>query len=185
MRRSDRIVEEYLVISARLGSRPALERLVALRGPRLLAHATRLMGDREEARDVVQDSWVDIVRGLSRLTDPRAFPAWATRIVTRRCARTIRGKVRVRKLAQDFGVTAETTSAPDGERAVDAVVIRRAIAALPEGQSAAIALFYLDEMSVAEISVALDIPIGTVKTRLMHAREKLKTALKGELDDQD
>jgi RNA polymerase sigma-70 factor (ECF subfamily) len=143
------------------------------------------MGDREEARDVVQDSWVDIVRGLSRLTDPRAFPAWATRIVTRRCARTIRGKVRTRKLAQEFGVTAERTSAPEGERAVDAVVIRRAIAALPEGQNAAIALFYLDEMSVTEVSVALDIPVGTVKTRLMHAREKLKTALKGELDDQD
>ncbi|MFV2052389.1 RNA polymerase sigma factor [Aliiroseovarius sp. YM-037] len=184
MRRSDRIVEEYLVISARLGDRRALGRLVAHRGPRLLAHATRLMGDREEARDAVQEAWLDIVRGLPRLTDPRAFPAWATRIVTRRCARAIRVKVRTRALARDFGATAERTSAPEEGRAVDAATIRGAIAALPADQGATIALFYLEEMSVAEVSVALDIPVGTVKTRLMHAREKLKFALKGNADDQ-
>jgi RNA polymerase sigma-70 factor (ECF subfamily) len=51
---------------------------------------------------------------------------------------------------------------------------------LPAEQQAAVALFYLEEMSVAEVAVALDVPAGTVKTRLMHARRKLRAALGGE-----
>ena len=48
------------------------------------------------------------------------------------------------------------------------------MARLPSEQKSALGLFYLDEMSVAEIAVALDVPPGTVKTRLMHARRKLR-----------
>ncbi|MEM8541236.1 MAG: RNA polymerase sigma factor [Pseudomonadota bacterium] len=186
MRRADRIVEEYLVISAQMGNRDALERLVALRGPRLLAHASRLMGNKEEARDVLQDAWIDIIRGLPKLADPRAFPAWATRIMTRRCSKAIRNNVRSRELKREFGATAEHISVYDDDWSADAAAVRRAIACLPAAQNAAIALFYLEEMSVAEVSVALDIPVGTVKTRLMHAREKLKATLTdaGETDDQ-
>ena len=58
--------------------------------------------------------------------------------------------------------------------------VRRAIRTLPPEQQAAIALFYLEEMSVAEVAVALDVPAGTVKTRLMHARRKLRGVLEGD-----
>ncbi len=58
--------------------------------------------------------------------------------------------------------------------------MRRAIKTLPPEQQAAIALFYLEDMSVAEVAVALDVPAGTVKTRLMHARRKLRDALEGD-----
>jgi RNA polymerase sigma-70 factor (ECF subfamily) len=51
---------------------------------------------------------------------------------------------------------------------------------LPPGQQAAIALYHLEEMSVAQVAVALDVPAGTVKTRLMHARLKLRAALEGD-----
>lgn len=186
MKRADRIVEEYLVISAQSGSRDSLERLVKLRGPRLLAHARRLMGTNEEAGDVLQDAWMDIMRGLPRLKDPRAFPAWSTRIVTRRCAKAIRNNVRRRALKRAFSTTAEHAAVLEDDGLHDAKAVRDALALLPAGQKAAIALFYLEEMSVAEVSIALDIPIGTVKTRLMHAREKLKITLTetGETNDQ-
>jgi RNA polymerase sigma-70 factor (ECF subfamily) len=65
----------------------------------------------------------------------------------------------------------------DGERASDAARLARAIACLPPDQAAAIALFYLEDLTVAEIAVALATPPGTVKTRLMHAREKLRRSL--------
>lgn len=185
MRRKDRIVEEYLVISAQMGDRDALERLVALRGPRLLAHATRLMGNKDEARDALQDAWIDIMRGLPSLVDPAAFPAWATRIMTRRCAKAIGSNIKRRELKQELIASAEHIPPIEDAWPEDAQAVRHAIATLPAGQRAAIALFYLEEMSVAEVSVALDIPIGTVKTRLMHARKKLKACLstKGEKDD--
>lgn len=187
MRNKSRVLEEYLVTSARLGDRDAFAQLVQLRGPRLLAHASRLLQNREEARDVVQEAWLDILRGLRSLRDPAAFPAWATRIVTRRCARFI--KTQQTQRALKAGLTEEakldafehlpdaTPDARDVER------VRIAIAALPPKQAATIALFYLEDMSVGEVAMALDVPRGTVKTRLMHAREQLKNVLKGDTDE--
>ena len=62
----------------------------------------------------------------------------------------------------------------------DVDALRKAIRTLPPEQQAAITLFYLEEMSVAEVAVALDVPAGTVKTRLMHARRKLRAVLEGD-----
>ena len=86
-RSSERIFDEYLVAAAVAGDRPALERLVARWQPRLLRHAWRMLGDAERARDTVQEAWLEVMRGLARLDDTAAFPAWAYRIVTRRCQR--------------------------------------------------------------------------------------------------
>lgn len=187
MRRESRILEDYLVASARLGDRQAFARLVELRGPRLLSHATRLLGNREEARDAVQEGWVDIYRGLSGLRDPMAFRAWATRIVTRKCARLIKGKTSRRKLLQELVLESDVVPQTDASgygSGADAAKVRAAIEALPPTHGAAIALFYLEDMSVAEVALALDVPVGTIKTRLMHAREKLKALLKGDDDEQ-
>lgn len=174
----ERLFDEYLAASARAGSRIALGQLADRIQPRLLGHARRLTGDAEAARDVVQESWVEIVRGIARLDDATAFPAWAFRIVSRRCARWIRTKQRGRRLDAAYAaepVAAETSDG--GERASDAARMAAAMAGLPSDQRAAIALFYLEDLSVAEIAVALDVPSGTVKTRLMHAREKLRRTL--------
>jgi len=81
MRSKQHIVEEYLVAGARLGDRNAIARLATLRGPGLLRHAVRLLGNRDDAHDAVQDAWIEIIKGLPRLRDDRAFPAWAYRIV--------------------------------------------------------------------------------------------------------
>jgi len=181
----DRALDSTLILSARLGDRAALERLVRRWQPRLTAHARRLLGEAEPARDAVQSAWVEIVRGLDRLRDPAAFPAWAYRIVTRRCAATIGGRRRDRVLAagmaQEAGVLPEMPPGPDAKD--DHARLRAAVRALPPDQRAAIALFHFEGLSVAETAVALDVPAGTVKTRLMHARRKLRAALEGDQDD--
>jgi DNA-directed RNA polymerase specialized sigma24 family protein len=79
-------LDAYLVADARIGNRRALARLMQLRGPRLMAHATRLLGDGEGERDVVQDAWVEVMRGLGGLRDDGAFLPWALQIVSRRVA---------------------------------------------------------------------------------------------------
>lgn len=178
-----RRLEEYLVAGARLGDRAAAERLVALRGPRLLSHAARLIGDREEARDIVQEAWIEIFAGLHRLRDERAFPAWAHRIVTRRVAKSIDGAARRRRLRRASAEPQAATEEDAGALSADARAVRQAIQTLPPDQRATISLFYLEDMSVAEVAVALDAPPGTIKTRLMHARAKLAQAMKGECDE--
>ena len=174
-----RLLDEYLLVSARAGDRKAFEALARRWQRKLLAHAWRLLGDAEAARDAVQEGWLEIARGLPRLRDERAFPAWAFRIVSRRCARAVGAAVRARQLAAALDAVAET-EAPTAENPGDNDRLRAAIRALPEEQRAAIALFHFEELSVAEVAVALDVPAGTVKTRLMHARRKLRAALEGD-----
>ena len=183
MRGKEHIVEEYLVAGARLGDRRAIARLAALRGPGLLRHAMRLLGNRDDAQEAVQDAWIEILKGLRGLRDDRAFAAWAYRIVTRRAARIVAANVSRRRLAKD-AMAGEHAVVPEaGSMAADAHAVRRAIATLPPPQAAAISLFYLEDMSVAEVAIALDVPPGTIKTRLMHARTRLNKALKGDRDE--
>jgi RNA polymerase sigma-70 factor (ECF subfamily) len=178
VRTTDRILDEFLLASARAGDRKAFDLLARRWQKKLVAHAWRLLGDAEGARDAVQEGWIEIVRGLGKLQDDRAFPVWAYRIVSRRCAGQIGAAVRRRRLAAaaeaDLPEAETTGCGTDRER------LHAAVRALPEEQRAAIALFHFEELSVAEVAVALDVPAGTVKTRLMHARRKLRAALGGE-----
>lgn len=178
MAQHQRELDAYLAASARAGDNRALSALVVRWHKRLTAHAARLCGEAEAARDIAQEAWGEIIKSLKQLDDANAFPAFAYRIVTRRTARHIKRKMRDRALAATLSAEPEpepatqpTTSQGDVER------LRAAIRQLPAAQRAAIALFYFDEMGVAEIAIALDVPEGTVKTRLMHARQKLRDTL--------
>lgn len=174
-----RILDEYLVAAARSGDREAFARLAERWHDKLLAHAWRLSGDREAARDAAQAGWLEIVRGLYRLEDERAFAAWAYRIVSRRCAKQVGETIRRREFGEALAKQPEP-AAPEAGEEIEGEQLRSAIAKLPPDQRSAIALFYLEDMSVAEVAVALATPAGTVKTRLMHARRKLRAALEGD-----
>lgn len=180
-----REIDAYLAASARAGDARALSALVVRWHKRLTAHAARLSGEADAARDIVQEAWGEIIKSLRLLDDANAFPAFAYRIVTRRTARHIKRKVQDRALAAALQAepVAEEIAAPETTQS-DIERLRTAIRNLPAAQHAAIALFYFDEMSVAEIAVALDVPEGTVKTRLMHARQKLRQTLEGESHEQ-
>ena len=138
---------------------------------RLVPHAYR--------EDAVQEAWVEIMRALTALRDDHAFAAWAYRITTRRCARIIRQRQSERRLARAVEAEPREMSAEDTHDEGDGARVKRAMADLPPDQRAAVALFHLQGLSVAETAIALDVPAGTVKTRLMHARRKLRDSLEG------
>ncbi len=183
-RNAARVLDEYLAAAARAGDRRAMERLATRWSPKLFRHAYKLTGDIEMARDAAQDGWADIISGLPRLSDAALFPSWAFRIVTRRCADAIRRAQRRRRTIAAFALepTPEGASENAVESHTDGAPLRRALASLPADQRAAIALFYGEDLSVAEIAAALAVPAGTVKTRLMHARRKLREALEPALE---
>ena len=160
----------YHVAGARLGRRRDAEALVRLCDARLMKHARHLTDDAETARDVVQDAWIDILRGLGGLRDDAAFVAFALQIVTRKAARDVARRQQARRVTDDPFPPAP---APDPD-------LPQAIAALPAPDRAALALFYTQGFSVTEIAQALSIPPGTVKTRLMRARNRLRALLTGE-----
>nr|WP_255554721.1 sigma-70 family RNA polymerase sigma factor [Sphingomicrobium sp. B8] len=170
-------MDDWLVTATLDGDRKAARQLVEAHHRPMMAHALRLTGNHADAEDAVQGAWREIFARLDRLKDPRAFRAWAYRIVTGKAGRMMRREMadrrRDEKLPEPDAPRAPDTAAEHGE-------LREAIAALPPGQRAAIALFYLEGFSVAEVAAALDIPVGTAKTRLMHARQKLREQFEGE-----
>ena len=177
----ERALSAYLVAAARTGDRAAMDRLVRLWSPRLLAHAGRLLGEREEARDAVQDAWAEILRALPRLRDDAAFLPFALRITGRRVGRIISGRQRQRAVAAEAGAQAlaapPVASGEAGAEASDAAKVHAALAELPPLHRATMALFYLEELTVAEVAAAMDVPVGTIKSRLMHARAKLRALM--------
>jgi len=176
----DKVLDEYLVVATAAGDRAAAALLARRWQGKLVRHAYRLTGDLEASRDIVQDAWDKILRGIAGLRDERAFPAWAFRIVSRGCAKYVRHLVQQRKVTGTMIDELPDEGASDPNVNLEADRLRAAIRSLPQGQGAAIALFYLEGLSVAEVAVALDVPAGTVKTRLMHARRKLRAVLEGE-----
>ena len=75
---------------------------------------------------------------------------------------------------------AESPETASGETAAELASVAAAISKLPAPQRAALALFYIEDLSIAEIAIATDVPPGTVKTRLMHARRKVRELLLGD-----
>lgn len=178
-RAPDRSLDELLVLRCHGGDAEAFVALHERWRGRLHAHAAHLLGRRlaDRADDVCQEAWLGIAKGMATLAEPRHFRAWAYSIVTRRVAdqRRLLGRVeRSEQARREDEVNPEPAPSDQGEEQQD---LRRALDSLSSDDRALLRLFYLDELSVAETAVALGVPIGTVKSRLFHARQRLRRAL--------
>lgn len=174
---AERLYDELLVTLVQAGDRAAANRLAARWQPRLARTAMRLLGSRDAALSAVQDSWVAILRGIGRLRDPARFAPWAFGILHRRCVDHIR-RMQVKR-----GQAGELESEPAAAigDADDALTVRQAIAGLPPDQRLAAQLFFIEGLTLAEIAEVQQVPLGTAKSRLFHARRQLKAALSGDL----
>ena len=179
MRSLNQIRDELLVLEAQRGEVEAFEALLRHWLPALTRHASRLTGDRDGAADVTQEACLAITRGLRRLDDPARFGSWALRIVTNKAADWVRRRQRQRRLqtaleSHEPGAGWSDLQGSDPGTEAAAQLIQRALATLPHEMRAVISLHYGEGLSVADTALALDIPPGTVKSRLHHARGRLK-----------
>jgi RNA polymerase sigma-70 factor (ECF subfamily) len=170
------VVDDLLVLASQAGDASAFERLVARWHPRILRHARRLTGDADAASDVAQDTWIAVVRGLPRLRDPARFGAWALRIAGWRAAdwigRRVQTRTRMAEAARAPGAAGANALADDR-----VTRLRTAVRSLAPSDRLLVTLYYVDGYSVAETAVILGVPAGTVKSRLSHARERLRAEL--------
>lgn len=158
----------YQVGLAVEGDRRAFDLLYRRWHPQLLRFANRLTRNADEARDVMQEASLTIARDIHKLRDIEHFSAWAYTIVRRRAADHIDRAVRARRILTEMPVP-DSQAGPDG-----AISLRQALAHLPDKDRLMLTLFYVDGLSGTEIAAALGIPIGTLKSRLFTARQKLK-----------
>lgn len=181
LRGPERVLDEYLVVQAQAGSRQALNQLIERWTPRLLRFASRSLGSVDPARDVVQEVWASAIRNLRGLSDPARYPAWIYSIATRKCADAIRRNVRRRRSEQNAMVETSLngTSVDTAAIAGDQLDLTGALRRLSTDHRIVADLFYLDDLGVEEIAAALGLPVGTIKSRLHHARQILKQHFEG------
>jgi len=163
----EQLVDEILVMDCQSGSVKALEILVSRWQKRLWHYAYNLTGNTEAAWDITQDSWLGIIKGLRKLHDPANFKAWAYRITTNKSIDWIR-KSKVEKQ-----ISIEEIHDHQHEAKHDTGV-KELLEKLDTRKQVVLSLYYFEQLSVSEISVALKIPKGTVKSRLYSARKELK-----------
>lgn len=169
------LYDEWLVLMAQRGDRSAAERLYRRWNPRLARAARRYgLGD-EAARDLAQECWLAIFKGLRRLREPSRFRAYAFAVLHRRGADHLRMTLRERDAMAERARQPE----PDlpGDAAGERLAIAQAFAALPPDQRLAAHLHFVEGLTLREIAEVQDIPEGTAKSRLFVARRKLKAAL--------
>ena len=170
---SNKIVDEILVMDCQSGNVKALELLVSRWQKRLWTYAYRLLGDSEVAWDITQESWLGIVRGIRKLEDPARFGPWCFRIVGNKANDWIRKRQADRKPIQQ-AETENVLTAEDCERLDKASDLSTILRKLPGNHREIIMLYYIEQLSVGEIAIVLDVPSGTVKSRLHKARECFK-----------
>ena len=180
MTNSKKIFDSWLVSQYQSGNEKGMTLLVKRWHMRFCKHAYYYTKDLDSAKDIAQDSWSIIMKRIGSLKETNKFGSWAMAIVTRKSIDWLRKRNRetIQKEIYNDNATIISTNdlVEDSENAL--ILMRQLIAQLPKEQQLVLTLFYLEEFRINEISRILNVPSGTVKSRLFKAREKLKQNLK-------
>ena len=172
------VIDELLVMRCQAGDRKSFDLLVRRWQRRLWRYARSLTDNNAAAWDVVQETWITILRQIRKLNDPAWFAAWAYRIVRNKCADQYRQAYRRRILVQTLAERQRASDNPSREGPGPAVT--QALRRLPPERRELLTLRYGEDLNIVEIAVVLGIPAGTVKSRLHHARKQLRQILEGD-----
>jgi RNA polymerase sigma factor (sigma-70 family) len=165
--------ESSVVVRARRGEPDAVEALFRRHWPEVWRAAYALTLRRELADDVAQEAFVRAIAALDRFDDSRPFRPWATRIATNLAIDELR---RERRL--DADEPQDARAGPEAAAVDDRIL--RAVAALPPERRIVVALHYWLDYPTPEIARLLELPLGTVASRLSRALEQLRLDLEAE-----
>lgn len=173
----------------RKGDQNAFGEIVELYKDKVFQLCFRMLGNSHEAEDISQEAFMRAYINIERYNIDRKFSTWLYRIATNLCID------RIRKKKPDYYLDAEVAGtegltlysqipasqlAPDEEVSKIELqeIIQNEILKLPEKYRAVIVLKYIEELPLLEISKILDLPIGTIKTRIHRGREALRKQLR-------
>ena len=175
--------DDELVAAAQSGDRDALDTLLRRHLDLIHAVCSRLAGNPADAADATQEALIAIVRGLPRF-DRRAAPrTWMYRVATNACLDELRRRGRRPRLGLDDAMAERPDPSPPVDRSVtDRLTLDDALARLPEEFRVAVVLRDVQGMDYAQIAEVLQIPIGTVRSRIARGRKALAADLDGNQD---
>ena len=171
-----------LVLSAKNGNKKAFDKLYKLTSNDVWFTCVSLLKDEENAKDIMQETYITAFLKLDTLKDEEKFCGWLTAIATNKCKNKLKGKVEYQIDDEVLITEAETDELMLPEEYITKAEKRKVLLQIMEdtlsfNQYQVVLMFYFNELSIAEIAQALEISEGTVKSRLNSSRAKMKTAI--------
>ncbi len=162
-----KIENQLLFMDAQDGDAEAMKKLVCRWQKKLWQYVFRLTSNSQATWDITQQCWLEIIKGLKKLNDPACFKAWAYRIATNKSIDWLKSKSKNQHINLD-SVEIDCYQKKDDLR------VKELVQRLKNDSKAVLSLYYFEQLSIPETSIALNIPQGTVKSRLFKARQELK-----------
>ena len=171
-----------LVLSAKNGNKKAFDKLYELTHNDVWYNCLSLLKDEENAKDIMQETYITAFLKLDTLKDEEKFCGWVTTIAVNLCKKKLKGKVEYQIDDEVLITEAETDELMLPEEYIIKTEKRKVLLQIMEdtlsfNQYQTVLMFYFDEMSISEIAQGLEISEGTVKSRLNSSRAKMKTAI--------
>ena len=171
-----------LVLSAKNGNKKAFDKLYKLTSNDVWFTCVSLLKDEENAKDIMQETYITAFLKLDTLKDEEKFCGWLTAIATNKSKNKLKGKVEYQIDDEVLIVETETDELMLPEEYITKAEKRKVLLQIMEdtlsfNQYQTVLMFYFDEMSISEIAQGLEISEGTVKSRLNSSRAKMKTAI--------
>lgn len=173
-----------LVEAFRDGDTEVFSRIYEMTNQSLYLYARFLMKDEDRAQDLLQDTYIEVLRSIGNLKDPGAFITWSKKIMLNCSRQKFRKESKEvtpedEKAAEMFDELADQDNTFQPEMTMDDSETRRAlmeiIEELPPHHRMALISFYVDDMPIKDIAEMMDIPVATVKSRLFYARSSFKS----------
>jgi RNA polymerase sigma factor (sigma-70 family) len=173
---SDSPEQELLAIRCQLGEAAAFDDLVARWHTPLWQYVRRMADTNELADELLQETWLRILRGIANLREPRSLVTWMFGIARRVLMNRLRDKYRQAIYVEDpvDDLPAAEIGIEKMDRQDEVADMLHNLECLPIRQRELLTLFYLDELSIDQVGQVLSIPSGTVKSRLYLARNMLR-----------
>jgi RNA polymerase sigma-70 factor (ECF subfamily) len=168
--------DDQLIAAAQAGDRAAADALLRRHYDRIWALCRRLTGNDTDAQDATQEALIAITRGLGRFDGRAAFTTWSYRVATNACLDELRRRSR-RPMPAPTDALQTVDLAPLPDHVVDQIDIDGALTHLPEDFRAAVVLRDLCDLEYADIAAVLDLPPGTVRSRIARGRALLSRHL--------
>jgi len=173
--------EREAIKRCRAGDKEAFRYFVEQYQRQALGHATAILCNSEDARDAVQEAFIDAYKGLGRFDLAHRFYPWFYVLLRNRCFKSAAGTRR--RAAVGIEEASILSQEPDLSRA-DQLSLEAALRTLSLEERELITLKYLDGLSYEELAERLEIPRGTVMSRLYSARKKLEAKLNRKFQQQ-
>ena len=176
MQDKNKILDELLIMRMRDGDSTSTTLFVKRWHSKLIWYSFQLIHNKEESQDIVQENWPRIIEGITNLKEIRSYRSWMYRVIRNKTIDKIRKSHREASAIENAEINDISTTSTNQEQNLD--LMKKLISKLPSELKEILHLFYLQENTVEEIGQILQIPNGTVKSRLYRAREQVKSLAK-------